>query len=208
MTPDRWCLADRRLYLCTADRPDLERFVDACIRGGVDVVQLREKHLDDRALVERALVVQRVCAFHRTPFILNDRPDLAASIGADGVHVGQDDQTPIEARRLVGDEAIIGLSTHSPTEFDEPSAPWRRHPGDRVRPSPIQYISAGPVVPTPTKPGRPGHRSRLRRPGCGTGAVAGVDHRRGRPHLRTADGRCGGPALRGGPMADRGRRPG
>ncbi|MGD0313715.1 MAG: thiamine phosphate synthase [Acidimicrobiales bacterium] len=156
MTPDRWCLADRRLYLCTADRPDLERFVDACIRGGVDVVQLREKHLDDRALVERALVVQRVCAFHRTPFILNDRPDLAASIGADGVHVGQDDQTPIEARRLVGDEAIIGLSTHSPTELDAAIGTLAPAPGGPGSPVPIQYISAGPVVPTPTKPGRPG----------------------------------------------------
>ena len=157
MTPDRWCLADRRLYLCTADRPDLERFVDACIRGGVDVVQLREKHLDDRALVERALLVQRVCAYHRTPFILNDRPDLAASIAADGVHVGQDDQSPMEARRLVGDEAIIGLSTHSRAELDAAIRTLAPAPGGAGPSAPtIQYVSAGPVVPTPTKPGRPG----------------------------------------------------
>jgi thiamine-phosphate pyrophosphorylase len=168
VTPDRWCLADRRLYLCTADRPDLERFVDACIRGGVDVVQLREKHLDDRALVERALVVQRVCAFHRTPFILNDRPDLAASIGADGVHVGQDDQTPIEARRLVGDEAIIGLSTHSPTELD---------------------AAIGTLAPAPGGPGSPGG-SRPRPTRAAPAPVSATSARlwNGRR------GRCGSPA--------------
>jgi thiamine-phosphate pyrophosphorylase len=154
--PDRWGLADRRLYLCTADRPDLANFVDACIRGGVDVVQLREKHLDDRALVQRARLVQRVCAHHGTPFILNDRPDLAATIGADGVHVGQDDQSPVEARRLVGEAAVIGLSTHAPEELD--AAIGALAPGAPPNPSAstIQYISAGPVVPTPTKPGRAG----------------------------------------------------
>jgi thiamine-phosphate pyrophosphorylase len=155
--PDRWGLADRRLYLCTADRPDLADFVDTCIRGGVDVVQLREKHLDDRALVERAELVQRVCAHHGTPFILNDRPDLAAAILADGVHVGQDDQSPAEARRLVGDTAMIGLSTHAPEELDAAIgalASGATAPGPAV--STIQYLSAGSVVPTPTKPGRPG----------------------------------------------------
>jgi thiamine-phosphate pyrophosphorylase len=155
--PDRWGLADRRLYLCTADRPDLADFVDASIRGGVDVVQLREKHLDDRTLVARAALVQRVCAQHRIPFVLNDRPDLAAAIGADGVHVGQDDQSPVEARRLLGDGAVIGLSTHSREDLDAAIgalAPGRAGPGPS---SPtIQYISAGPVVPTPTKPGRAG----------------------------------------------------
>jgi thiamine-phosphate pyrophosphorylase len=155
--PDRWGLVDRRLYLCTGDRPDVADFVDACIRGGVDVVQLREKHLDDRALVERAELVQRVCAHHRTPFILNDRPDLAAAIDADGVHVGQDDQSPVDARRLVGDTAVIGLSTHAPEELDAAMvalASGATAPGPAA--STIQYISAGPVVPTPTKPGRPG----------------------------------------------------
>ncbi len=89
MNPDRWGLADRRLYLCTPDRPDLEQFVATCIDGGVDVVQLREKHLDDHRLAERAALVQKVCADNGVPFILNDRPDLAAAVGADGVHVGQ-----------------------------------------------------------------------------------------------------------------------
>jgi thiamine-phosphate pyrophosphorylase len=156
-TPDPWGLADRRLYLCTPDRPDLETFVEACIVGGVDLVQLREKHLGDQRLLGRAMLVQRVCRRHGVPFILNDRPDLAAAIGADGVHVGQDDVSPVEARRTVGPEAIVGLSTHAVAELDRAVGGIRN---DGVRevegPAPVQYLSAGPVTPTPTKPGRPG----------------------------------------------------
>src|SRR5207247_11430901 len=99
-------LAGRRLYLCTPDRPDLESFVDACVRGGVDIVQLREKHLDDDALVTRARVVREVCRAHGVPFILNDRPDLAVAAGADGVHVGQEDASPADARAAAGATAI------------------------------------------------------------------------------------------------------
>ena len=150
--PDRWGLAERRLYLCTPDRPDLEQFVGACIDGGVDLVQLREKHLDDGRLAERAALVQGVCAALGVPFILNDRPDLAAAIGADGVHVGQDDASPFEARRVVGDEAVIGLSTHAVSELETAMGV----PDGGSGPAPVQYVSAGPVTPTPTKPGRPG----------------------------------------------------
>jgi thiamine-phosphate pyrophosphorylase len=163
--PFRSTLADRRLYLCTPDRPDLVPFVDACIDGGVDVVQLREKLLDDRTLVQRGLLLARHCTERGVPFILNDRPDLAREIGADGVHVGQNDTSAVEARATVGDGAIVGLSTHSRPELDDavgmispepaPGAPVRVH-GDRHAPAPIDYVSAGPVVPTPTKPGRPG----------------------------------------------------
>jgi thiamine-phosphate pyrophosphorylase len=137
-------LAGRRLYLCTGDREDLEGFLEACISGGVDVVQLRDKHLDDAGIVARASLAQRVCAARDVPFILNDRPDLAADIGADGVHVGQDDLSATEARQIVGAERIVGLSTHDPRQLEE-----------ALR-QPVDYISAGPIVPTPTKPGRPG----------------------------------------------------
>jgi thiamine-phosphate pyrophosphorylase len=147
---DHWGLAERRLYLCSPDRPDLEPFVEACIQGGVDIVQLREKHLDDHRLVERATSLQRVCADHQVPFILNDRPELAASIGADGVHVGQDDMSPAATRRMVGEGSIIGLSTHAPAELDAAIGI------DGRGPAPVDYISAGPVTATPTKPGRPG----------------------------------------------------
>ena len=137
-------LAQRRLYLCTPDRPDLERFVAACIGGGVDVVQLRDNDLTARALLERGRVALRVCRDQGVPFIVNDRPDLALELGADGVHVGQDDAPAALARRIVGDDAIVGLSTHAETEL-----------GAALE-EPVDYLSAGPVVPTPTKPGRPG----------------------------------------------------
>lgn len=140
----RATLSSRRLYLCTRDRPDLERFVGACISGGVDVVQLRDKRLDARSLLRRAALVRRVCTDASVPFILNDRPDLALEVGADGVHVGQDDAPPALARRILGPDAIVGLSTHS---VDDLAASLRE---------PVDYVSAGPVTATPTKPGRPG----------------------------------------------------
>jgi thiamine-phosphate pyrophosphorylase len=137
-------LGERRLYLCTPDRPDLERFLDQCMQGGVDVVQLREKHLDARSLLDVARRARRVCHDHGVPFILNDRPDLALEAEADGVHVGQDDAPAALARRLLGPNGIVGLSTHAPAELAATAA------------EPVDYVSTGPVTPTPTKPGRPG----------------------------------------------------
>jgi len=137
-------LEGRYLYLCTPDRPDLPSFVEKCIAGGVDVVQLREKNLDDRTLLARAILVIEVCRAHGVPFILNDRPDLALECGADGVHVGQEDAPAQLARNILGPKAIVGLSTHSPSELDLSLG------------EPVDYISVGPVVETPTKPGRPG----------------------------------------------------
>lgn len=137
-------LATRRLYLCTPDRPDLASFVAACIEGGVDVVQLREKELEARALLARARVVAEVCRAFGVPFVLNDRPDLALEVGADGVHVGQDDAPVSLARRILGPDAVVGLSTHAPEELEAALA------------EDVSYLSAGPVEATPTKPGRPG----------------------------------------------------
>jgi thiamine-phosphate pyrophosphorylase len=137
-------LGDRRLYLCTADRPDLETFIAACIGGGVDIVQLRDKVLEARPLLARAAAARRVCHDHGVPFLLNDRPDLALEAAADGVHVGQDDAPPALARRILGPDAIVGFSTHAALEFDAAAS------------EPADYLSAGPVSPTPTKPGRPG----------------------------------------------------
>jgi thiamine-phosphate pyrophosphorylase len=132
------------LYLCTADRPDLAEFLAACLRGGVDIVQLRDKHLDARPLLARALLARDVCRHFGVPFILNDRPDLALEVEADGVHVGQDDGPPALARRIMGPDAIVGLSTHAVEEMDASVA------------EPVDYVSAGPVTETPTKPGRTG----------------------------------------------------
>jgi len=133
----------RRLYLCTPYREDLARFVAEVIEGGVDIVQLREKHLEARELLQVAEQVQAVCAAADVPFIMNDRPDLALELGADGVHVGQDDAPVSLCRRILGPDAIIGLSTHAPAELAE------------ALDEDVTYLSAGPVEATPTKPGRP-----------------------------------------------------
>ena len=137
-------LVGRRLYLCTPDRPDLPGFLAACVRGGVDLVQLREKRLEARALLVRAKLATAVCADLGVPFVLNDRPDLALECGADGVHVGQDDAPPSLCRRLLGPEGLVGLSTSTPDQLAATAG------------EPVDYVSAGPVVATPTKPGRAG----------------------------------------------------
>jgi len=137
-------LGTRSLYLCTGDRPDLLEFVGRCIEGGVDVVQLREKELDAKAIIAKATELRRLCADRGVPFIVNDRPDIALAAGADGVHLGQDDTPVAVARSILGRGAIIGLSTHQRGEMD------------RALSVDADYLSAGPVVPTPTKPGRQG----------------------------------------------------
>ncbi len=137
-------LSRRRLYLCTPDRPDLADFLAACIEGGVDVVQLRDKELEARPLLARARLAASVCHDHGVPFVLNDRPDLALEAGADGVHVGQDDAPVSLARRILGPTAIVGLSTHSEADLEGAAH------------EDVTYRSAGPVEATPTKPGREG----------------------------------------------------
>ena len=140
----RAALQQARLYLCTPDRPDLADFVTAVCQGGVDIVQLRDKELADRVLLERAGVAREAAHAAGALFVLNDRPDLAVACGADGVHVGQDDVPAAVARQLVGPDALVGLSTHAPEELAASAA------------EPVDYVSAGPVEATPTKPGRPG----------------------------------------------------
>ena len=137
-------LSGRRLYLCTPDRSDLAAFLTACIAGGVDVVQLRDKELEARPLLASARLVGAVCREHGVPFVLNDRPDLALEVGADGVHLGQDDAPVSLARRILGPTAIVGLSTHGPADLAGAAG------------EDVNYISAGPVEATPTKPGREG----------------------------------------------------
>ena len=137
-------LDGRRLYLCTGVRPDLADFLGRVIDGGVDIVQLRDKHAEARQQLAAASICQAVCAERGVPFILNDRPDLALELGADGVHVGQDDAPVSLCRRILGPEAIVGLSTHEHSELAAALA------------EDVTYLSAGPVEATPTKPGRPG----------------------------------------------------
>src|SRR3954452_17875705 len=118
-------LRDAHLYL-VADRAGLERALDGALRGGADLVQLRDKTAHDDELVRFAAHVRERCAAHGALFIVNDRPDLAARAGADGVHVGQDDMAVADARAIVGADAIVGLSTHS-IEQAQAGAPPRAH---------------------------------------------------------------------------------
>src|SRR5687768_11807509 len=137
MTP-RERLATARLYLVCPARP--RDWIAAAVRGGVDLIQLRDKALDDDDLVEAAAAFRG----HDALFILNDRPDLVEACGADGVHVGQDDEPPARARTFVGPDRIVGRSTHAPDQAAAADADPN-----------VDYLAVGPVHETPTKPGRP-----------------------------------------------------
>lgn len=140
-------LAEARLYLCTdarRTRNDLPDFLDAVLANGVDVVQLREKNLeaaDELALLE---VFADACRRHRRLLAVNDRADLAVASGADVLHVGQRDLAPATARRIVGPDVIIGLSSHSVAQASAAAGAPE-----------VDYFCLGPIWPTPTKPGRP-----------------------------------------------------
>ena len=133
-----------RLYFVTDVRPGLEELLAAALAGGVDMVQLRDKSASDGGLVRAAAVFRRLCDEHGALFWLNDRPDLVEACGADGVHVGQDDMPPAEARRVAGPDVLVGLSTHSPAKLDAAVAEGE-----------ADQLSVGPVWETPTKEGRP-----------------------------------------------------
>ena len=137
MTP-RERLSTARLYLVCPARS--REWIAAAVRGGVDLVQLRDKTLDDDGLIEAA----RAFTGHDALFILNDRPDLVEAVSADGVHVGQDDLTPAEARALIGPDRVLGRSTHEPAQAAAADAD-----------PDVDYVAVGPVHATPTKPGRP-----------------------------------------------------
>jgi thiamine-phosphate pyrophosphorylase len=135
-------LRDARLYF-VADRDGMRRALDAALAGGADLFQLRDKEAPDDELLAAAESARDRCHAAGALFVLNDRPDLAVACGADGVHVGQDDTPVARAREIVGDDAIIGLSTHSVKQAQA---------GCR---SGADYVAVGPVHATPTKEGRP-----------------------------------------------------
>jgi thiamine-phosphate pyrophosphorylase len=123
---------------------DLAKFLDAVLGAGVDIVQMREKTADLTAKREAAWVFRRLTDKHAALFIVNDDPNLATSSDADGVHLGQEDLDPVTARKLLGDDLLIGRSTHAPEELL------------RALDEPVDYLGVGPVNATPTKPGREG----------------------------------------------------
>jgi thiamine-phosphate pyrophosphorylase len=115
-------LARSRLYLVLEARPrgvDPAGLLVAALRGGVDIVQLRDKTLDDEALVAAAAPFRAACQAHGALFVLNDRPDLVEACGADGVHVGRSDTPVEEARAIVGADRLLGLSASTLDELAE-----------------------------------------------------------------------------------------
>jgi thiamine-phosphate pyrophosphorylase len=130
-------LDDARLYFVTGIVP--ERVLAAALEGGVEIVQLRDKHAGDDELLRAGRVIRRLTREAGALFVVNDLPELALRCEADGVHVGQDDLPVPRVRELVGD-LIVGLSTHSPAQIAAAEG--------------VDYIGVGPVYATPTKEGR------------------------------------------------------
>jgi thiamine-phosphate pyrophosphorylase len=112
-------LARSRLYLVLAGGD--AHVLEPALRGGVDIVQLRDKELDAAALGAAAELFQAACERHGALFVLNDRPDLVAACGADGVHVGRGDMPVAQARALVGPERLVGLSVSTIAELADVS---------------------------------------------------------------------------------------
>lgn len=114
--------------------------VEAMIKGGIKIIQYREKNKSMGKKLEEARAIREICRKNNVLFIVNDNIDIALLVDADGVHVGQDDLPPNEVRKLIGDNKIIGLSTHSPEQgkkaFENPD---------------VDYIGVGPIFPTTTK---------------------------------------------------------
>lgn len=169
-------LAEARLYFVCEARPgggDPRPLLEAVLAGGVDLIQLRDKHATEPQLLAAAESFRAAADDHDALFFLNDRPDLVAATNADGVHVGQDDMPVAEARALAGDDALVGLSTHSTEQFDAAIAATGANRPDQ--------LSAGPVWETPTKQGRPAAGLRLLRHAAAHGgdaawfAIGGID---------------------------------
>lgn len=139
-------LATARLYLCTDAREqkgDLPEFLDATLVAGVDIVQLRQKHMEARQELAALEVVADACRQHGALLAVNDRADLAVAAGADVLHLGQDDLPVRVARAICGNRILIGRSTHVPAQVDAAIAELGS-----------DYFCAGPCWETPTKPGR------------------------------------------------------
>jgi thiamine-phosphate pyrophosphorylase len=156
-----------RLYLVV--EAAAEPVLAPALRGGVDMVQLRDKEADDETILRAAASFRALCDEHGALFWLNDRPDLARAASADGIHVGQDDMPVDEARERTAGELLVGLSTHSPEQFDAALS------------SGADQLSVGPVWETPTKQGRPAAGLDYVRYAAGRGgdvawfAIGGID---------------------------------
>jgi thiamine-phosphate pyrophosphorylase len=136
-------LNNARLYVLITENlcgKDWLKTAEEAIAGGADCLQLREKSLTDHELLQRARRLANLCRSKNALSIINDRPDIAALSGADGVHLGQDDLSPAEARRIAGPECLIGISTHNVAQFRAAMA------------ADVDYIAVGPMFDSATKP--------------------------------------------------------
>ena len=141
MSDRRQRLAAAHLYLvCDALK---DSFLEAALRGGVEIVQLRMKGAEDEEVLSAARRFRYQTTRYGALLVINDRPDLAVAADADGAHVGQDDIPVVDARRILGADRLLGVSTHSPDQIDTATR------------ADVDYIGVGPVNETPTKPGRP-----------------------------------------------------
>ncbi|GHF31931.1 MULTISPECIES: thiamine phosphate synthase [Streptomyces] len=139
-------LADARLYLCTDARRrqgDLPEFLDAVLAAGVDIVQLRDKGMEAGEELEHLAVFADAARRHGRLLAVNDRADVAHASRSDVLHLGQGDLPVPAARAILGEDVLIGRSTHAEAEVDAAVA----EPG-------VDYFCTGPCWPTPTKPGR------------------------------------------------------
>ncbi|MDK0519011.1 thiamine phosphate synthase [Streptomyces sp. ML-6] len=146
MSTLRASLSEARLYLCTDARRrqgDLPAFLDAVLAAGVDIVQLRDKGMEAAEELDHLAVFADACRRHGKLLAVNDRADVAHAIGSDVLHLGQGDLPVSAARAILGDDVLIGRSTHAGPEVDAAVA----EPG-------VDYFCTGPCWPTPTKPGR------------------------------------------------------
>ncbi|HJT22996.1 MAG TPA: thiamine phosphate synthase, partial [bacterium] len=136
-------LSNARLYLVTdqelSENHDTVKTVEEALKGGVDIVQLREYSLTDSALLAMARQVRESTRAQKALFILNNRPDIARLCDADGVHLGQDDLPVAEARKILGEGKLIGVSTHGMDQVKKAVEDG------------ADYIGVGPVYPTQTK---------------------------------------------------------
>lgn len=170
--------ADLRLYaLIDPERAgghDLAGLARMAAAGGATLVQLRDKHGTTRRMIEEARAIKIALSSFRVPLLVNDRVDVALAAGADGVHVGQEDMTPADARRLLGPEAIIGLSIKTLEQAE--AAPVEL----------LDYVCIGGIFATASKDnpdppvGVSGFKAiaaviRARAPKLPIGAIAGID---------------------------------
>jgi thiamine-phosphate pyrophosphorylase len=135
-------LQSAHLYLVTMPSDRLLEKVEAAVQGGVKIVQYRQKEGADSERIAIAQQLCQICHQYGALFLVNDRVDIALVVGADGVHLGQQDMPVAIARQILGEDLIIGLSTTSPQELEIAIA---------AKPD---YVGVGPVFATPTKPGK------------------------------------------------------